>query len=244
MALQERRGDVGGDLALDRTRDDPRLVFAGRQEGDLPGVENRGDAHRDRLARDVLDAEEIGRGVPARQRVERDDARPRRRIRPGLVEADMPRLADAEQLEIDAACAPDCVFIRGTGLDHALPRDRAVGDMYVLLRDVQMREEVLPHVAVVAVGTVGRHRVVLVEIERDDAGKIDVACLMAADQLFVDPEGSAPGGQPQDCSTLGPGLALNDLHDPLGDGEGEVRVLGKNDGAESLALPRALDGGG
>src|SRR5207247_10729923 len=156
-------------------------------------------------------------------------------VRPGLVEADMPRLADAEQLEIDAACAPDRVFIRGTSLDHALARDRAVGDMYVLLRDVHMREEVLPHVAVVAVGTVGRHRVVLVEVERDDARKIDVAGLMAPDQFFVDAEGSAPRSEPQDRSTFGAGLALNDLGDPFCAREGEVRVLAQVDGAESLA---------
>ena len=241
VALQERRGDVGGDFPFDRTRDDRRLVFAGRQQGDLPGVENRGNAHRDRLARDVFDAEEIGRGVLARQGVERDDAGPRRRIGPGLVETDVPRLADAEELEVDAACRPNRLVVRGAGLDHALARDGAVGDMHVLLRDVHMREEVLPHVAAVAVGTVGRHRVVLVEVERDDARKIDVAGLMAPDQLFVDAEGSAPRSEPQDRSTFGAGLALNDLDDPFGDREGEVRVLGKDDGAESLALARALD---
>ena len=56
-----------------------RLVLAGRHQGDLPSVEDRGHAHRDRLDRDVLRAEEVRRRGAPRDRVEHDQPRARRR---------------------------------------------------------------------------------------------------------------------------------------------------------------------
>ena len=47
------------DLAFDGLGDDRRLVLAERQHDDLPRVENRADAHRDRPPRHVLLAEEV-----------------------------------------------------------------------------------------------------------------------------------------------------------------------------------------
>src|SRR5467141_864511 len=105
------------------------------------------------------------------------------------------RDADAEQLEVDATGGANRFFIRGARVHHTLARRDALGNVDVLLRDVHVREEVFPHVPVIAVGTVGRHRVILVEIERDDARKIDVSRLVAADQLFVDTQGGAAGGE-------------------------------------------------
>ena len=231
VALQERGGNVGRDVAFDRARHDRRLVLAGREQGDLFGIEDRGDARRERFPRHVLHSEEVGGGVLPGERVERDDARARCRVGARLVESDVARLADAEQLEVDAAGRPDRLFIRGARVRHALARRRAVGDVDVLLRDVDLREEVLPHVAMVAVGAVGRHRVVLVEIERDDAREIDVPRLVPADQLLIHAQGRAARGKPEHHAALGAGLAVNDLDDPLGDRGGEVRVLGENDGA-------------
>ena len=70
---------------------------------DLARLEDRRHAHRDRFAGDVLLAEEIGRGVPPGHQVERDQPRPALGARAGLVEADVPGPADAEQLEVDAS---------------------------------------------------------------------------------------------------------------------------------------------
>ncbi len=242
MALQEGRCHVGRDLAFDGAHHDPGLVLAGREQRDLFRVENRGDAHRDRFAGHVLDAEEISGRVPAGQRVERDDAGARRRVGARLVESDVARLADAEQLEIDAAGRANRLLVRGARFRDALAGGHTLGDVNVLLRDIHVLEKILPHVPVIAVGAVGRHRVVLVEIERDDVRKIDVAGLVAADQLFIDPEGRAPRRETEHRTALGARLALNDFDDPFGDGGGEVGVLREYDGPEPLAVARALDG--
>src|SRR5436190_1834620 len=233
-----------GPAAPDRAGDDARLVLARRQQRDFLGIENRRDAHGDRFARHVVDAKEIRRGVFARQRIERDDPRARRRVGPGLVESDVTRLADAEQLEVDPAGGAARLLVLGAGLHYALARRDSRRDVDVLLRDVHMREEVLPHVTVVAVRAVRRHRVVLVQIERDDARKIDVARLMAADQLFVDTERRAAGRETEHDPALRPCLALNDFDDALGHRDREVRVLGEDDRTQPLALTRAFDGNG
>lgn len=154
----------------------------------------------------------------------------------------MPRLADAEQLEVDAAGGANRFLVCRAGLGDPLARRGAVGDVHVLLRDVQMREEVLPHVAVIAVRALGRHRVVLVEIEREDPRKIDIARLVAANQLFVDAEGGAAGREPEDDPAFGSRLAVNDLDDPLGHERGQVLMLVENDGAKALTIASAFDG--
>src|SRR6185503_13616419 len=159
-----------------------------------------------------------------------------------LVETDVPRLADAEQLKIDPTGGANRLFVRGAGLRHPLARRRTFGDVHVLLRDVHVREEVLPHVAVIAVTRVRRHRVVLVQIERDDAGKIDVPRLVAADQLLVDAKRSAAGGEAEHGPAFGAGFALNDFDDAVRDRDGEIAVLGEHHRAQPLALTRALDG--
>src|SRR5207237_8019662 len=60
-------------------------------------------------------------------------------------------LADAKDLKIDAAGVGDCLLVRRTGFGQPIPRDRSIRDVHVLAFDVHVLEEVLPHVAVVAV---------------------------------------------------------------------------------------------
>ena len=192
-------------------------MLARRDQRDLPRFEDRGHPHRDRLARHILLAEKIRRGVFARERVERDEARARRGGGTRLVESDVPGLPDAEDLKIDAAGVGDCLLVRRTGLGQPIPHGRPVRDVHVLAFDVHVLEEVLPHVAVVAVGVVERDRVVLVEIERDNAREIDVAGLMTADELPINAERGAPGGETKYRLASGASRAADDFDDAVGD---------------------------
>ena len=107
MPLQERRGHLDVDVAFDGALHDARLVFARGDDRDFARVENRRHAHRDGFARHVFLAEEIGRCVSARHRVERDQSRAAVGARSGLIEADVSRLADAKNLKVDSASALD-----------------------------------------------------------------------------------------------------------------------------------------
>ena len=149
MALQERRGDLEVDLSFDGAAHDRRLVLAGREDRDLPCVEDRGDAHRDRLLRYVLLAEEVSRRIPPRHAHRGDETRPAVRAGAGLVEADVARLADAEELEVDPARVLDLAFVLLAVRLHLILRDVAPRDVDVLALDVHVVEQVLPHEAVV-----------------------------------------------------------------------------------------------
>ena len=99
-----------------------------------------------------------------------------------------------------------------------------------------MIEQVLLHVPPEAVGARRRHRVILVEVERDDAGVVDLAGAVAADQLLIDPEGGAAGGEPEHAAALRRRFAADHLDDPVREQRGEVVVVGDDDGAQPLAL--------
>ena len=134
MALEERRGDLEVDLAFDGALDDARLVLAGGDDRDLARLENRRDAHRDRFLRDELFAEEVGRGVATRHGVEMHEPRAALRARARLVEADVPRLADAEDLKVDAAGLGDVMLVSLALRFQRLARNVAARDVDVLRR--------------------------------------------------------------------------------------------------------------
>ena len=131
VPLEEGGGDLVVHLALDRAAHDLGLVLAGGEDEDLAGLEDRGDAHRDRLARDVLLAEEVGGGVLPGHQVERDKPGAALGARAGLVEADVPGAADAEELEVDPAGRADRLLVAAAlGLD-LVARDVAARDVDV-----------------------------------------------------------------------------------------------------------------
>ena len=132
VALQEGRGDLVVHLALDGAAHDRGLVLAGGEDEDLARLEDGGDAHGERLAGDVLLAEEVGRGVLPGHQVEGDQPGAALGARAGLVEADVPGPADAEQLEVDAAGGADRLFVAAHLGLHVVARDVAAGDVHVL----------------------------------------------------------------------------------------------------------------
>src|SRR5262249_5180281 len=131
VPLEECRGDLDVDVTLDGALDDTGLVLTRRNDRDLSRIENRRDAHRDRFARHVLLAEEIGCRVATRDGIERDEARGAVGARAGLVESDVARLADAKDLEVDPAGASDLELV-------SLRRVRDLGAWNVARRDVDV----------------------------------------------------------------------------------------------------------
>ena len=241
VPLQERGRDIRRDLALDRARHDVGLVLPRGDQRDLARIEDRGDAHRDRLARYVVLAEEIGGRVLAGDRVEDRETGARILRRPRLIEADVPTLADPQQLEVDPPRLGDGSLVGVAVLGEPLARHAAIGDVHVLRPDVDVREQILPHVAPIAVRAVRRHGIVLVEVERDDARQIDLARLVTADQLAVDTQRRAAGGEPQHAPPLGRRLSRDHLGDAVGEQHGEIVVVGHHDRGNALAVARTFD---
>src|SRR5690242_19615694 len=82
--------------------------------------------------------------VASRDRIEHDEPRAALRAGSRLVEANVPRLPDAENLEVDAARARDGVLVPATFVIDVLARDIATRDVHVPRVNVDVREQVLP----------------------------------------------------------------------------------------------------
>jgi hypothetical protein len=78
-------------------------------------------------------------------------------------------------------------------------------------------EQVLPHVPVVAVDAVRRHRVVLVQVERHHAGEVETLLAVHPDQLAVDTDRRAARREAEHrLPALGVAFP-DDLRDPFRD---------------------------
>ena len=115
----------------------------------------------------------------------------------GLVEADVPGAADAQELNVDAARLGDLLFVPAAVVVHLLDRQRAIGHVPVAGRDVDQVEQVLAHEADVALQLVRLHRVVFVEVERDDVRERQPFFAVQPHQLVVDADRRAAGRQAQ-----------------------------------------------
>ena len=135
MGLQEAGGHLLGNGLLDRPADDRRFVLTQRDDQDLPRLEDRPHAHRDRLQGHVFLAEEVAGRVLSRDRVERDHSRAAVAGASRLVEADVPRAADSQNLQVDAAGLFDGVLVGfAIGIDVA-QGNRPVGNVDVFRRE-------------------------------------------------------------------------------------------------------------
>jgi hypothetical protein len=170
-------------------------------------------------------------GRPARDRVEHDEPRARRRARARLVEADVTGLADAEDLEVDAAGFANRTLVLVRVRFDVAARHVAARQVHVLGRDVDVLEQVLPHEPVVAVHAVGRHGVVLVEVEGHDVGEIEPFLAVHADQLAVDADRRRARGEPQHRALARATAVTHDLGDARGDPTRDrLVVFGDDDG--------------
>src|SRR5688500_6516434 len=193
MLLKERGGDLDVDLPFDGAANDAGLMLAGRENEDLARVHDRGDAHRERLTRNVLLAEEVGGGILTRDVVEMHRAGPALDARARLVETDVPGLSDAEELQVDPAGLANRFLVPQAFQLEVLERSVPARDVNVLGPDVDVREQILPHEPVVAVNAVRPHGVVLVEIERHHVSERQPFVAMHSDELAIDADGRRAG---------------------------------------------------
>src|SRR5207244_622760 len=225
MLLKVGRGNIGIGLALDRPLDDRCLVLARSDERDLARLHDRGDTHRYRFGRNVVLTEEIARRIAAGDCIERNTTRAGVGARARLVEPNVAGLADAEYLQVDAARFLDRQLVLLAFLLDVVARDVALRNVDVLRLDVDVVKEVLPHEPVVAVDALRLHRVILVEIERHDVGEIEALLAVHLDQLAVDADRGATGGEAENRVPAFPATLLDYLGNTLRDGAGDLVVL-------------------
>ena len=190
------------------------LDLAGRHEHEVTGLQDRADT----LGEDVL-GDLVGRGeeagiVAAGLSRERLQAGARRQRRSRLVEGDVPVAADAEDLEVDPPGLRDRRLVGGTSGDEVGSVARGPVDASRVEVDAR-RELALDHGAV-GLRMASRQTDVLVEQERRGGGERQLAGGMATDELVVDRQRGAAGGQSEHCV----GTSPDQLLDGVGDDDG------------------------
>lgn len=194
MQLEDGGGDAGGDgPGLEDGAHRLTLFRPTRQQDDLAGAHDAADAHGEGPARHGVFIGEIllvaGDGLIG----EPDKVVFIMENIIGLVEADVPVGADAEQLQVGAVAG--CEGVEAGQL--RLGRGVALGDDEAALGHAHSIEKIFAHVVVVGVGVITGQPLIFVKV--DDAGgrKIGLAGHVVLHQPLVDGQGSGPGGQPQ-----------------------------------------------
>ena len=215
------------------------LVLAKRQQDDLACFENGADAHRQGLVRHIFLAKEAAGRVAPRHGVERHQPRSAMARRPGLVEADVAGAADAQNLQVDAAAAADLLFVAQAILFGFLDGDRSIGNVDILRLDVDVVEKGLLHPAAIALRVVRAHRIIFIEVERDDTREVEAGFVVQADQFAVEPDRGRAGRQAKDRRTVGRIVLPNDALDHQCDVVGRVDA-GREDTIAGILVLRHI----
>ena len=107
----------------------------------------------------------------------------------------MPVAADAQQLHVDAAGALDRGFVAAAIIVYVFQRNSAVGNVYVLRRNVHVAQEVIVHPAVVALQLIRLYPVVFVEVEGHNAGEVEPLFAVQPNQLTINAQRRRAGRQ-------------------------------------------------
>lgn len=200
-------------------------MFASCENGDLARFEDCCDPHRKRLARDIRLAKEVCGCVASRDGIEVHEARAAFGAGAWLIEANVSSLSDAEQLKVNPAGVPDCLFESFRFAVHLAFRNGAIQELNVVGRDVDVGEEVFLHVASERVDAVGRHRPILVEIEGHNAGEAQSFTAVHANEFAVDANRCRAGGQAKHRSGALRAPQANQFGNALGNDRGECLVV-------------------
>ena len=102
---------------------------------------------------------------------------------PRLVKADVAVMAQAKQLEIDAAERTDHLVVPGAFLSGV--RLHAVGNVDAFRRDIDGVEKIFVHEIVVTLVVIPAESLVFVEVDGAHLRKIDVPFMVPLDQLLI-----------------------------------------------------------
>ena len=138
-----------------------------------------------------------------------------------LVEAYVAIVADAQELQVDAAAIGDGALI---GVEHRLRiGGEAVRHMRVARLYIYVVKELLLHKAAVTLRVAGGEAGVFVEVERAHAGKVHAPRPVAGNQRAIEGERRRAGGQPQHAGRPGGDLHRKEVGGEFPDALGGVQ---------------------
>ena len=109
----------------------------------------------------------------------------------------MSRSANTQKLDINSPVRINFFLVIQTKFSDVFSANLSVRDVDVLSGDVDVVEKIEIHVVVVRFRVALQYREVLIQVEGYHVLKTESLFLVHSDQLFVNSEGSTPGGQTQ-----------------------------------------------
>ena len=209
VQLEDGGGYLGGDGAGEGLLHDVRLVLAADHQQDLTGHHDGLDAHGHGLTGHLVGGgEETGIGLDGTLGEVHHVGLLLEGVA-GLVEADVAVMADAQDLDVDAAHVADDLVVPlalrlGVG-------GQAVGDVGVGGVDVHVVKEVLLHEVAVALLVGGLQADVFIQVHGLDLGEVQVALLVPVDELVIHPHGAGAGGEAHHAVGLQDDLGGEDI---------------------------------
>ena len=243
MLLQGAGRHVAAWWLLDGAAHDWRLVLAKSEQHDASGIQNRSHAHGDGLPRHIPFAKKVAGRIASCHAIQRDETRAAFQSAAWLVESDVPGAANTEQLQVDPPGFPNHFLIPNAGGSHLLARQRAVGNVNRVGRNIDVVKQMLPHEATVALEGVGLDRPVFVEVERNNSLKRHALLAVQADELVVDSYWRATCGQAQHRCLTNASPRLNQFCDLAGYGPAGIAWLVVHRDRHSLTIVQRIQTG-
>src|SRR5207244_9470791 len=129
--------------------------------------------------------DETAGGVPAGDGVKRHQSSAAMRRRPRLVEADVARSSNAQDLKVNAPYSANHLLISSAIVLYLAVFDHSIGNMNLVCRNVDMIEKRLLHPAAVALLVRRRHGKVFIQVKSDDPREIQARFFMSPNQLPI-----------------------------------------------------------
>lgn len=168
------------------------------------------------MPRNVSDSIEIRGRILARELVQPDTPCSRSTSRARLVESDVTRPADPENLQIDPARLPDRALV-GFTIRRDFPRgNHTIRDMDVFRKDIHMGEEIPIHESSITPGMISAEPFIFIEIERDDIRERQILLPVETDQFRIERQGRASGREPENRMTSFARPPMDQISDPAG----------------------------
>ena len=185
-----------------------RLSVAVGHDEDPLGGHDGADAHRERLARHVVDAvEEAAVGLDGGLGEVHAVGALHEGVT-GLVEADVTVVANAQELEVLVAGGGDGRVVLGAG--GLVVLHQSVGHMGVGLVDVHVIEEVHVHEVAIALLVIAGQAAILVEVVGLDLGEVEIAGLVGGNEVLIGPDGRGARGKAEHAVGLEGNLRRDD----------------------------------
>ena len=197
MVVQKGWRNLIGDFSFDWSFNNARFALRPSHYDDFFCFFYRVDTHGDRSFGDIIYSLEGFGSVSSGESVEVHEPCTAVDWWWRLIESNMSSPSNTKNLNVNTTIRLDFLFIVLTKFCHLASLDFPVRNVHVFFGNVNVVEEVVPHVKIIRFWILVQNRVILIQIESYDVFEWKSFLFVQSDQLSVNQQWSAPCGHAQ-----------------------------------------------